>query len=152
METPISEPVQVPNSVELNSEALRYLESIRKWTKFFAILGCIGIGLMVVLALTMGTILTGISNMANNGDYPFPTILFTIIYLLLAGAYVYPVVSLYKFSNSLGQMLENKESNMATEAFKHFNGHLRYIGVFTIIIMGLYALLFLFSIMGIFLR
>ena len=147
MENTIDEPVQLPNTVELNNEALGYLDSIRKWTKFFSILAFIGLGIMVLLALTMGTVMGAISNAGMNQGLPFQPFLFSILYIIFAGFYVYPAISLYKFSNTLGQMLQTRDSNKASEAFKYFKGHLKYVGIFTIVILSLYLLIFLFSFM-----
>lgn len=152
MENPITETVQPSNTIELNFEALNYLESIRKWTKFFSILSFVGLGLMIILALTMGTILAAVNNVAYDQSFPFPPFLLSIIYLIFAGIYVYPAISLYKFSTTLGQMLSSKDSNKASLAFKYFKGHLKYIGILTIIFISLYVLVFLISFMGILLR
>jgi hypothetical protein len=147
---PISEKDQ--NTIEINFEGMSYLNGIRKWTKFFSILGFVGVALMVVLALTMGTVIAGLGSVANSQAFPFPTVLVTILYLVFAGLYLYPAISLYKFSTALGLALDSREGSQITKAFKFLNGHFNYVGVLTIVILGLYVVFFLIAIMGILLQ
>jgi hypothetical protein len=133
------------NELTLNTEALSYLNGIRKWAKFFAILGFVGIGLMVIFALTIGTIFEAINDSMYNQSMPMPTMILSIIYLFFAGLYFYPAYSLFKFSTEMDATLKSNDSHCATVAFKYLNNHFQFIGVMTIIIMSLYVLAFIFG-------
>ncbi len=145
MENISTETVNTESNLILNSEAMSYLNGIRKWTKFFAIMGAIGIGLMIVLALTIGTIFAALNDSMYNQSMPVPTFFITIIYLFFAGLYVYPTYTLFKFSSEMKLTLSNKDSMGATRAFKFLNNHFQYVGILSIVIMSLYILVFLFG-------
>jgi hypothetical protein len=139
--TTIDSGIQFNEGLTISNETITILDSIRKWTKFLAILGFVFVGLMVILGLFMGSLMSTVSGMAGN-TLPFPSAVFTVIYLIFALIYFFPVLYLYQFSSYLGKALASKEGESLTAAFKKLNSHYKYIGIIAIIIMGLYGIIF----------
>lgn len=114
------------------------LMSISKWTKFLSILGFIGIGFMVIGALA-------ITSLPQRGFNDVPKELITVIYLGMAVVYFFPILYLYKFSQNAKEGLNSGIQTSINEAFKYLNKHYRFIGIFTIVIISLYVLIFILA-------
>ncbi|MFN6944148.1 MAG: DUF5362 family protein [Cytophagaceae bacterium] len=126
----------------LTNEAIGFLNTARKWTKFLSILGFIGIGLLVVLAFTIGSILSSFGN-----AIPIPTMAITAIYLAFALLYFFPVLYLFQFSSSIGDGINENDSEKLAIGFSRLKSHFKFIGIFCIVILSLYALVFLGGLM-----
>jgi hypothetical protein len=138
--TTIDGGIQFNEGLAVSNETINVLDSIRKWTKFLSILGFVFVGLMAILGLFMGTVMSTFSGLAGN-SLPFPSAFFTVIYLIFALIYFFPVLYLYQFSSYLGKALASKDGESLTAAFRKLNSHYKYIGIIAIIIMGLYGLI-----------
>ena len=73
----------------------------------------------------------------------------TILYLVFAVIYLAPVLYLYNFSRRLKRALSAKNNNTLADALKMLKSHYKFIGVFMIIMLSLYALLFIVGMLGI---
>jgi hypothetical protein len=77
----------------------RILKETAKWTKFLAILGFVGIGLMVLGSLLM---LFAPSSLMSNGDFPFGGKIFMmLLYWHLLFLYYFPISYLSIFRKIL---------------------------------------------------
>ncbi|MBN2892827.1 MAG: hypothetical protein JXL97_13245 [Bacteroidales bacterium] len=144
-QTENQEQVPVQKGLNISEMAMDYLYSTAKWAKFLSILGLISLGLIVVVGFSMGTIFGKLG-----GEYAaIPTTMFGIMYLFMAGIYLYPVLAMLKFANfSKSAYLDNNSENL-TEAFRNLKGAYQYVGILTIIGLSLYALgIFVFLIFG----
>lgn len=125
-------------SLTINHAAIIFLREIKRWTKFFAILGFIFVGLMVIIAFFMGTIMSSFSQASSS---PIGGIGFTALYLILAALYFVPILYLWRFSSTLEQALDSNDSEKLTIAFSWLKSHYKFIGILMIIILGLYAVI-----------
>lgn len=117
--------------LELNEGSIKHLQSIRRWTLFFSILGFITIGLILLIAIFSKTIVTGIN----------PESSFVIVYLILAVIYFFPIYYLYKFSVLSKAALNSLNSFTLQESLKFLKPHIRFIGVLTIILLAIYLVI-----------
>lgn len=123
-------------TTSIDDLALSYLLKTSKWSKFLAILGFVLVGFLVLLAIIMGTVL-------GNTIPNVPGFVVTIVYLILAGLLVPPMLSLLRFSNFIQQAVNQRDNSMLTEAFGQLHSHYRFIGIMNIVVIGLYILAFL---------
>lgn len=146
METvqPIDSSFDSPSQITLTNDDFEYLNSIRKWTRFLAILGFIFVGLMVIGGFSIGSIFSALG--PNAGTMPIPSSIFGVLYLFFAAIYFFPILYLYRFSSNLGLAL-NGENNI-TQAFAYLKSHYKFIGILAIIIMGLYGMVLLGVLVG----
>ena len=131
--------------LELSSEALVYLKETAKWQKFFAILGFIAIGFLVVIAIFAGVIFGALG---NAGLMPIPPFFFSVIYLLIAGLLILPAIYQYKFATQTLAALQSNNSEMLTEALKNQKSYNKYNGILTIVVLGLYAVILLIGLIA----
>jgi len=124
------------------------LKEIAKWAKFLSIIGFIGIGLMVIVALFAGTMMASMSGMDEFGGGVGMGSLITIIYLAIAALYFFPVLYLYQFAAGAQRALASGNNADIETSFEYLRKHYRFLGILMIILLGIYALIFVISIVG----
>jgi uncharacterized membrane protein YjgN (DUF898 family) len=127
------------DNVALTRESLGFLNETRKWTMFLAILGFVFIGIMVIFSLVFSAIFSALPGIEDT-EMPFPSFLFGLIYLVIAGLYFFPLLYLYKFSTYTKSAILNRDSGEINSAFKNLKSHYRFIGILTIIMLALYPI------------
>lgn len=130
----------------LTTNSLNYLTETAKWAKFLSILGFIGLGLMIIGALfglLMGNSLGGaMSAMGGNG----PSLqIMSLLYLVIAALYFFPIYYLYNFAVKMKESLTNSDSMTMESAFENLKSHYKFMGIFAIVILSLYVLMFIFG-------
>ena len=132
----------------LNNRSKGFLKEITKWAYFLSIIGFIGLGLMLILAAFSGVMF---NNLPNAQVMPFDMGLFmSILYVVMALIYFFPIYYLFKFSTKMKIALSNKSDTSLSDALEMLKSHYKFIGILTIVIMSLYALIFVFSLIGVF--
>lgn len=129
--------------LHFSHEIRNYLTETAKWGKFLSILGFIGIGLMVLGSLLISTVFSYVFAAAS---FPMPSFAITVIYLLVALLCFFPVYYLYNFSTKMQASLKMDDQSALTSSFQNLKSHYRFIGILMIVILSLYALLFIIGI------
>lgn len=134
----IDEKRSVNNEEEmrLSSVGIGYLLETAKWARFLSIVGFVFVGLMVLGGLVMS-----VTMMALVG----PAMLVGFLYVVMAVIYYFPILYLYKFSNDLKEAINRRDNEQLERALGSLQSHYKFLGVFTIVILSIYALMLLFS-------
>ena len=123
-----------------------FLKETAKWTKFLAILGFVGIGLMVLGSLVM---LFSPSSLRSNKEFPLWGKIFIMhLYLPLAFLYNFPISYLYQFSENTKKAIENNDNNAIRDAFEFLKSHYKFMGILTIILLSFYAIIIFIGLIG----
>lgn len=142
----MSEPIIQLEELKLTSEAKSYLKETAKWAFFLSIVGFVGIAFLVIFALFANTIFGSVPQYQN---LPFNVgKIIAIVYLIMAAIYLFPVYYLMQFANKMKAALSLKEDAILTDSFEMLKSHYKFIGVFMIIILSLYALIFIVGMLG----
>lgn len=135
-------------NLELNQVATDALRESAKWSMFLSILGFIGIGFMVLFSVFIGIFMAAMPD-NEMGNFPFPMKGFlSLIYLVIALVYVFPVFYLYKYASGMKNALNYKNSNDVANAFVYLKSHHKFLGIAAIVIISLYILIFIVAIIG----
>jgi hypothetical protein len=133
-----TENIQPTESViTVNGDIKNYLLETAKWCKFMAIVGYIGMGLLILLGLC---VMVGLSIFSSISHLGFPMGLFGLIYILIAGLYFFPLNYMYKFSTNLTQGLKSNIQQSVDFGFKNLKSLFKFMGILTIIVLSIYAL------------
>ena len=135
LENQPEEQIDIPR-LEIGEESQIHLRETKQWANFLAIIGFIFIGLIVVMAFSVGAIFSSI----GPGFDGFPMALFGGIYLLMAIVYFFPVLYLYKFAEYMGKALSGKNPVDLNASFRNLKAHYRYIGILMVIMLSLYII------------
>jgi hypothetical protein len=132
-------PIELP---QLTAESVTYLLKVAKWGKFLAILGFIVSGLLIVGGIAMSFILSKVSGSDELVplNLPFSTVFLSIIYIIVAGIYLIPVIFLNTFSNNAIKAVNLSSTEKMTTALQNLKNLFVFIGVSTIILLALYTL------------
>jgi hypothetical protein len=140
----------VASKMYLTENSKSYLKEIAKWAYFLSILGFIGIALLVLLALFMGTLFSRLGSLGG-GIAAMGTLgggFITIIYLIIAVLYFFPVYYLYQFASKVKVAFATDDNEQLNASFEYLKSHYKFIGIFALCIVSFYVLLFLFAIIG----
>lgn len=133
------------NQMIIDETGKAHFLEMAKWTKFLAIMGFIMMGIMIVAGLFMGSIFASIPG--YNAIGAVGGIGFALIYSLFAAIYFYPVYALYKFSTLIKPAIAHNDTAMFNEAIAYKKNMYKYMGILMIIVLAMYALIFMFAIM-----
>ena len=138
--------VEKGENLVIDWRSKEFLKETAKWTKFLAILGFVGIGLMVLGSLVM---LFAPSSLMSNGDFPFGGKIFMmLLYLAFAVLYYFPISYLYQFSENTKKAIENNDNNAIRDAFEFLKSHYKFMGILTIILLVFYAIMIFIGLIG----
>lgn len=132
--------------IVITEEIKDYLLVTAKWSKFIAIIGFIGLGILVLMGLLMMFGLSLFHGLNTGGFFTVPAALYGVLYFILAAVYVIPVLYLYRFAVSIKEgVLRNDEDEM-TNGFLNLKKMTKFTGIMTIVILGLYALMIVIAV------
>ncbi|NOR88032.1 MAG: hypothetical protein GQ527_10515 [Bacteroidales bacterium] len=148
---------QLSNSEEkklsLLTETIGFIVETAKWTKFLSIIGFVFVGFMIFISIVMMVFLPslneelqGLSGVDNTMASMGPIL--GILYILIAGIYLVPVIYLYKFSEKTLAAVKNNDENILSLAFKNLKSHFKFMGIFTIVFLSLYVLIIIGAFIG----
>lgn len=141
------------SELHLNEQAVLALKESAKWTFFLAILGFVGIGLIVLLALFMTTIFASLPNSIGNeysNQYGFNAFgavqgVFSVMYVLVAVFYFFPIYYLYKYAVGIKVAIKTRSSTLLSNALVNLKSHHKFLGITALVVISLYAFVFLIA-------
>ncbi|MDG1039851.1 MAG: hypothetical protein P8H13_09600 [Polaribacter sp.] len=135
------------NSAELklNESAIGFLKETAKWANFLAIMGFVGIVLMVLIAFFMGTLFTALPN-ADELPYAGPIMIIT--YLIVAFLYFFPILYMYRFATKMKVALNRNNQEVLNDALMNLKSHYKFIGILTIVFLAFYTVILLLGLIA----
>lgn len=139
------------NQMHINPETREFLREAAKWAYFLSIVGFVMIGFFVLLAIFAGSIFSAMGSMGGQmgAASMIGGTFLTVIYLLFAILYFFPVYYLFKFASNLKTAVRGNNSDSLSVAFSFLKSHYKFIGILTIVMIALYALVFIIGIIGV---
>ena len=110
------------------------------WSKLFGVMAYIAGVLMLLVGI--GIMFSGVELVPGVGGF------MGIFYILLSALYFYPGKLLLDFSKITRQALDSNDNEKFAEGFIPMGQLFKFWGVITIIMLGVYALMFLIGIFG----
>jgi hypothetical protein len=107
--------------------------------------GFVFLGIMVLMGFSMGALMSMFST--EDMMIPFSPALFGFIYLIFAIIYFFPLLYLYQFASRAQRAARDMDSMELTGSLMKLNAHFRYVSILVIILLCLYALVFLIAIL-----
>jgi Family of unknown function (DUF5362) len=134
----------------ISDQSKYFLSETAKWAKFIAIIGFIGIGVMILIGINMGALIGSMANASDElgGWGSGFSALISIFYIGIAVLYLYPVLKLYQFADCTKKALAGNSSETMSLAFESQKSMFKFMGIMTIAILGLYVILVLIGISG----
>ncbi|MES2807232.1 MAG: DUF5362 family protein [Bacteroidota bacterium] len=131
----------------LAEDAQAYLVESGKWARFLGIMAFIGAGLMAILALFMGAIMSAMSSFPGAGGAKFGGFL-TVIYLPVAVLYFFIGLYLFQFGTRVRDGIAFGNSAQVGDGLGKLKSMFKLLGITTIVALVLYVLLFIIAIIA----
>lgn len=119
--------IKITNSMKEN------LLSATKWIKFLNIMGCISIGLFLLLAIV--EFIAVLSNPYQKNAA------MAIWIIIIAGVYIVPIVRIFKFIKQARNACFYEDQDDFEAMIESLRYVSRYVGIVTIVVLSLYAIL-----------
>lgn len=126
----------------VDDTAKAYLQEAARWGKFISIFGIVICGLMIMGGLFM-TVAGAALSYSSLGIAPG---IVGILYIIFSLIYLYPCIALLRFSVRVKEAIIMNNSDVLNSSFRFLKNHFKSIGIMLIVMIFLYALLFLFLI------
>lgn len=134
--------------LQVDHEVTGYLGEIAKWAKFLSIVGFVMVGIMVIVSLFAGTIMTYYSNAMGGGMPVMSGGLLTVVYLLFALLIFFPYFYLYNFAKKMQVALRSSNQEELAKSFSNLKSCFKFVGILTIVLLSFYALAFIFGLLS----
>lgn len=122
--------------VKVTDSMIASMRSTKPWTKFLAIMGFVGVGLMVLLGV--GFVL--FANMFPNQKNAPPPFFMGFFYILFSVLYFVPALYLYKYSSSIANFLKSNGAIDLESAMSYNKSFWKFVGILTLIGLALAVL------------
>ncbi|NLT02390.1 MAG: hypothetical protein GXY09_00830 [Bacteroidales bacterium] len=109
-----------------------------KWSKFLAIVGFVGLGLMAVWAFLMISGASFIDSLIKGQT--FITAYTGVVYLLVGLLYLFPILYLLRFANNTKRAVMADDEAAMEEALINQRKMYKFMGVLMIVVLSIYAL------------
>ena len=132
----------------IDQTAATSLSETGRWSRFLSVIAFIFIALMALGGIFGASILSG---MGNSYGSPMPAgmgVAMGLVYLVIAALYLYPTVALYRFGKLISPALNNQDQQLFNEALRHLRNVFKFMGMLTLVVLGIYALIIVFAIIG----
>jgi len=136
-------------NLTIDEEAKAHLLETARWTKFLAIVGFVSLGLMILVGLFAAVGISAMSSMY--ADTPLGPGFGTIImlaYVATALFTFFPVFYLYKYSVLVKPGILNSNQEQFNLALSYQRRMFKFMGILTLVILGLYAVGIVFGLIG----
>lgn len=134
------------NAGQITMQIQENLRIAGKWGRFLAILGFIGLGFMIMGSVTVFAL---VSNSGVSGSNGITMAGVGTLYLLIGILYFFPTLFLLRLSNAaLRTGLHGNEVDLE-EMTLNLKKLFKFIGILTIITIGIYILVIIFSLIAV---
>ena len=122
-----------------------------KWARFLAIVGFVFLGIMVIVAIffisTLGRMGMGMAE-DQTGLFGAATAGAAFVYILAAAVTFFPLYYTFRFATLMREALNSNDQSLLNASFQNLKVCYRFLGIVTIIWLVMFALTFLFGIVG----
>ncbi len=131
----------------LTQNALEFIKVTAKWAHFLGILGYIGVAMLLIGAFSISSMPSQFNQQFS--QFNFPMGILTVVYVALALFYFFPVYYLHQFGKKTKQAILKNDDFLLENGFKNLKSHYKFIGVFSLVIISLYVLMFIGLLVGV---
>ncbi|WP_158727750.1 MULTISPECIES: hypothetical protein [unclassified Flavobacterium] len=129
--------------LQITTTAKDLLAETAKWAYYLSILGFIGVGFIVLIALIIGITFAVVGSTSGSMGFLESSMGLGVafIYILIGVLYFFPIYYLNKFASNAKLAIKNNDTAALTLSFEYLKSHYKYIGIMTLVVFSLYALL-----------
>lgn len=134
--------------LQMDQEASTYLGEAARWARFLSILGFIMCGLLILVGLFLGSVVSTAFRGSMGSGSVFGGTFFTMLYVVIALLYFFPCLYLFQFGSKMRTAQRNNDQQLLSESFKNLKSCFKFFGILAIVVLGLYALALIAAVIG----
>lgn len=134
----MTDPDETP--VSLTKESLTYLKESGGWGTFLAIVGFCYVALLVVGGLFAGSVFAKLAGDESAATSGYTSVMLSAFYVCFGVIYLFPTLYLFRFSQEVKNSLNRKSTESMTAALANLKSLFKFMGIVTIIGIGLFVL------------
>lgn len=139
-------------SLSIDSNSKSHLSEAAKWAKFLSIVGMVMLALMIVFAIVGITMLnkfSGAFDTSNGSNVAgYGSAVFAIYFVVIGVIWFFPLLFTYRFANKMKVALAGNDQQALNTSFQNLKICYRYVGILTIVLLAIYALVIVFALIG----
>jgi hypothetical protein len=138
------------NDLQVSPVSQNFLNETAKWGKFLSIIGFIFSGILAIAAFFAPALYSRLPAFSELSTAMTGTVAATITLLYLAFAVIlfFPCFYLNRFSVKMRIALQSVNQESFENSLKNLKSLLKFYGIFTIIVLSFYVLIFIFAMLG----
>ncbi len=136
--------------LHLDQQSLNYLNEAARWARFLSIVGFISCGLMVIVGVFFASALSAMMSSVSS-ESAFAIMgggFLSFMYIFFALIIFFPSLYLFNFSSKMRKAFQNNDQQVLSDSLKSLKSFFKFYGIFTVIILSIYALAIIAGIIG----
>ena len=134
-------------NLQVDETSKSHLLEAARWVKFLTIVSLIGMGLMLLIFIFAGAAVSSAYG-NNSGMGALGAAGMIIMFIFIFAIYFYPIYAMLKFAYQVKAGLLTANQEQFNSGLGYLKGAFKYMGILMIIVLGLYALMFIFGALG----
>lgn len=131
-------------SLVIDPTTKAHLTETAKWAKFLAIVGMVFLVLGILAAVVLPSFLFKALERRSEFDasnFPsFMPVIFGVYAVIASAIWFFPLLFTLRFANKMQAALRGNDQQELNGSFANLKGCLRFMGIVTIIVLGLYLI------------
>jgi hypothetical protein len=138
------------NDLQVSPASQSFLSEAAKWGKFLSIVGFIACGLLAIASFFAPRLYSSMAVFQTmpSGIARGVSAVITALYLCMAVVLFFPSLYLNRFSSRMKIALGAMNQENFDESLRNLKSLLKFYGIFTIIMLSFYVLVFIISMLG----
>lgn len=128
------------------------LSDASKWARFLAIVGMVLLLLMIAFGVFFSTLLSSrmgdLDAEATSGWRSAMGVGMAVVYIIIAVIWFFPLLFLLRFANAMRTALNGNNQDALNASFANLKRCFKYIGIVTIILLVIYAVVLFLALSG----
>ena len=137
-------------SLQVDHGNTPYLVEAAKWAKFLSIIGFIICGLLLLTGVFFSSLFSTLSQLDSELSAlgTGGTVFIAAWFIICAVIYFFPSYYLFSFASKMQTAIRNNDQVSLNDSFKNLKSSFKFWGILLIIMLCLYALVFIFTLLG----
>ncbi|PSR15447.1 MAG: hypothetical protein DA408_08745 [Bacteroidetes bacterium] len=128
----------------INNAISDFLSESARWARFIAIVGFVFVGLSLLGVLAGGSTLLAVGLPSDMDGFSG---LFVVFFLAISAVALVPLYYLYNFATKMQVALAEENPVFLADAFENHKSFFKFYGIMLAIVLGFYALVFVFGLL-----
>lgn len=124
----------------VTDEAKAYFREAARWSTFLGILGFVMSGLLVLAGIGASVAMSALGGSSDFSTLGFNPAFLGLFYIILGVIYIFPSLYMYNFGSKTKRGIDGNDQAAAVEGWRNLKSFFRFMGIFAIIALVVYAL------------